>query len=209
MRVTMAWSCDDELACDIERVHAELRRGDVRGLLPWTRMGNGRPRVVDPRLEPTVPAGRSDAVCSPNDALCAIQQGRGDERPCALTDFLCGLKEKRTSPPKPRGVRTGSSPRREDRSRARRGRRRASCRRLRAVGHVVRLLNGKASISARSTTRPLPLPLPVNGRATPVSPTRCAGCRTCQARSSMRCGSVEFVQARARGAVKFPPEETR
>ena len=134
---------DDELACDIERIHAELRRGDVRAFAVDADDKVVDARVVGPRLDADGPRGKVGRRVQPEDALCAIQHARGDERPCALTDLLGGLEEEAHLTAKVRAVCAQNLCRAEKTRRVRvvaAGVHHA--RRLRAVGHVVRLLNG-------------------------------------------------------------------
>lgn len=101
------------------------------------------PALLAPGLTPDGPRGKVGRRVQPEDALCAIQHARGDERPCALTDLLGGLEEEAHLATKVRAVCAQNLCRAEKTRRVRvvaAGVHHA--RRLRAVGHVVRLLNG-------------------------------------------------------------------
>ena len=113
---------DDELACDIERVHAELRRGDVRAFAVDADDKVVDARVVGPRLDADGPRGKVGRRVQPEDALCAIQHARSAKVRAVCAQNLCRAEKTR----RVRVVAAGVH----------------HARRLRAVGHVVRLLNG-------------------------------------------------------------------
>ena len=83
----------DELACDVECVCTELRRGDVRALSVDADGEVVDGGIVAAGAQPHGAGRQIRRRVQAEDAVRAVEHVRGDERARALADLLGGLEE--------------------------------------------------------------------------------------------------------------------
>lgn len=89
-RVTSPLHCHDNLAGDVQRIYAQMRRGNMRGLTVHANAEMIDCGVVDARFESYRACLQIIRGVQTEHALGTIQHTGCDKRLCTFSDFLSG-----------------------------------------------------------------------------------------------------------------------